>query len=87
MADIRVLYLDYQRIEKQVNAGSFSQKDLPEVLRKLKNMIDHSGELNQRFIALNKGSLHPAEMEQENALRIDKVKLLYARLSKQRTTP
>ena len=87
MADIRVLYLDYQRIEKQANAVSFSQKDLPEVLKKLKGLIDQSGDLNRRFIALNKGTLHPAEMEQENALRIDKAKLLYARLSKQRTAP
>jgi hypothetical protein len=84
MANIRVLYLEYQRIEQQVNEAAFTNKDIPEALKKLKGLIDRSGDLSRRFATLNKGYLYPGEMTQEDALRIDKVKLLYARLSKQR---
>ncbi|MBL0742983.1 beta-N-acetylhexosaminidase [Chryseolinea lacunae] len=84
MADIRVHYLDYQRIEKQVNKPAFTQKDFPDVLKQLKSLIVQSENLNQRFVALNKAYLHPGEMDVENVLRIDKAKLLYARLSRQR---
>jgi len=87
MADIRVLYLEYQRIEQQVNEAVFTNKDIPEVLEKLKALIDRAADISRRFATLNKGYLYPAEMAQEDALRIDKARLLYARLSKQRTAP
>jgi len=82
MADIRMLYLEYQRVEQLVNEAAFASKDIPGVLQQLKGLIDRSTELNRRFAMLNKGYLHPAEMTQEDGLRIGKAKLLYARLAK-----
>jgi len=85
MADIRVQYLTYQNLEHQVNAPTFTPNAAPDVMRKLKAIIDNAGDLDRRFVALNKRALYPAEMEQENALRISKAKLLYARLARQHT--
>jgi hexosaminidase len=84
MADIRVHYLTYQNIEKQVNEKTFGKKELPGVINALSTLIKNSEKLDQRFIALNKNYLYPAELAQENELRNSKPKILYARLTRQR---
>jgi hexosaminidase len=87
MADIRVQYLDYQRIEQQVNDPAFTNKDIPGVMDKLLALLERGADLRRQFSKLNMGYLHPAEMEQESDLRTEKIKLLLARLSKKRSAP
>lgn len=81
MADIRMLYLNYQKIEKEVNEPSFTKVQLSPVLQELKELLSNSKKIDQRFIELNKNTLYMAELEQENDLRDAKIKLLYERLS------
>jgi hexosaminidase len=84
MADVRVYYLTYQRIEKQVNSDAFTKEELPNVISLLKNLLADSEKLNKRFIALNKHHFYTAELQHENDLRNSKVKILYDRLTRQR---
>ena len=83
MADIRMLYLNYQKIEKQVNMPSFTKAQFPAVVQELKQLINDSKNINQRFIDLNKNTLYMDELEQENNLRSSKIILLYKRLSRE----
>ena len=84
MADIRNYYLRYQVIEKQVNQPEYGEAQKAEVLNSLKTLMAESKELDDRFKTLNKGFLHPSEMEAENQIRNIKVYGLYDRLSRQK---
>ena len=84
MADIRMLYLTYQKIEGEVNAMAFTNEQLPSVLKQLKQLINDSKIIDQRFITLNKSTLYPAGLQEENTLRKSKIILLYNRLAKER---
>ncbi|MGH2649004.1 MAG: beta-N-acetylhexosaminidase [Ginsengibacter sp.] len=84
MADIRMLYLNYQKIEKQVNMPSFTRAQLPSVVQQLKQLLSDSKKIDQRFIRLNSNTLYLAELEQENNLRDSKINLLYKRLTRQK---
>lgn len=84
MADIRMLYLTYQKIEGEVNAPGFTNTQLPSILQQLKQLINNSKLINQRFISLNKNTLHFAELQQENNLRNSKIILLYQRLTREK---
>ena len=82
MADIRMLYLTYQKIEGEVNMPGFTNTKIPAVLQQLKQLISDSKTIDQRFISLNKNTLHSAELQQENNLRNSKIILLYQRLAR-----
>jgi hexosaminidase len=84
MTDIRIHYLRYEEIEKTVNADSFSPGKVSSILTQLKTLMVTGNELNQRFIALNKNYLYPAELAQENELRNEKVRILFDRLSRKK---
>jgi hypothetical protein len=84
MADIRMLYLNYQKIEKQVNMPSFTKAQLPAVVQELKQLLAESKKIDQRFIELNKNTLYMGELKEENDLRDAKILLLYRRLTKER---
>jgi hypothetical protein len=84
MADIRMLYLNYQKIEKQVNLPSFSKAQFPAVIQALKQLLDDSKKIDQRFIDLNKNTLYMGELKEENNLRDAKINLLYNRLTRKR---
>ncbi len=84
MADIRMLYLNYQKIEKQVNMVSFTKVQLPAVVQQLKHLLEDSKRIDQRFIDLNKNTLYMSELEEENNLRDSKMNLLYNRLARER---
>jgi len=84
MADIRMLYLNYQKIEKQVNMPSFTKAQLPVVVQQLKQLLRDSKKIDQRFIDLNKNTLYMGELKEENNLRDSKIHLLYQRLTKER---
>ena len=84
MADIRMLYLNYQKIEKQVNMPSFTKAQLPAVIQQLKQLLSDAKKIDQRFIDLNKNTLYMAELKEENNLRDTKINLLYQRLTKEK---
>ena len=84
MADIRMLYLNYQKIEKQVNMPSFTKAEVPGVVQQLKQLLAQSKKIDQRFIELNKNTLYMGELKEENGLRDAKILLLYRRLTKDR---
>lgn len=82
MADIRVHYLMYQKIEKEVNDEKITTNNIESYLARLKVLMNEEPDLNKRFIALNRDVLNPAAMNDENRLRNQKVHLLYERLAK-----
>ncbi len=84
MADIRMLYLSYQTIEKDVNMPSFTKTQLPAVVQQLKQLLSDSKKIDQRFINLNKNTLYMGELKQENNLRDSKINLLYKRLTREK---
>ena len=84
MADIRMLYLTYQKIEAEVNDSSFSNSKVSPILMQLKKLINDSKLIDQRFISLNKHTLYTEELQEENNLRNSKIILLYQRLAKER---
>jgi len=84
MADIRMLYLTYQKIEAEVNDSSFSNSKVSPILMQLKKLINDSKLIDQRFISLNKATLYTEGLQEENNLRNSKIILLYQRLAKER---
>jgi hypothetical protein len=81
MADMRDYYLRYQVIEKLVNETTFNDIQKPIILNKLREILNTSKSIDDRFRKLNKGFLNPSEIETENQLRNTKVNNLYNRLS------
>ena len=84
MADIRMLYLTYQKIEAEVNDPDFSNSKVPSVLTQLKKLLSDAKLIDPRFINLNKNTLYVSELQEENNLRNSKINLLYQRLAKKR---
>jgi hypothetical protein len=84
MADIRMLYLSYQKIEAEVNDESFNNSKVPSVLVQLRKLLSEAKLINERFINLNKNTLYTDELKEENELRNSKINLLYERLVKER---
>ncbi len=84
MADIRMQYLNYQKIEKEVNMPSFNNGQRAVVVQQLKQLLSDSKKIDQRFIDLNKNTLYMGELQEENSLRGSKINLLYQRLTKER---
>ncbi|WP_184545507.1 beta-N-acetylhexosaminidase [Mucilaginibacter sp. FT3.2] len=81
MADIRVYYLTYQQIEKEVNDSSFNAAQKPAVIGRLKQLLTESKKLDNRFTQLNSDFLNPSAIAAENELRNIKVTGLFNRLS------
>jgi len=81
MADIRVYYLTYQAIEKQVNEASFNNAQKPAIIAALKQLLATSKSLDERFEQLNKDFLNPSAIREENELRNMKVIGLFDRLA------
>lgn len=82
MADLRIHYLHFQNVVEQYNSESFRIDDTTILVTKLDKIIEEADELNKRFIALNKGFLYDSELQNQNELRIQPVKVLYNRLIK-----
>ena len=81
MADIRVYYVNYMEIEKEVNSDDFSRSKIPIYLTRLKALMNLEPELDKRFRTLNQDVLYTAAMDEENNLRNQKIHNLYNRLS------
>jgi len=82
MADIRMLYLNYQKVEKEANMPSFSKAQIPIAIQQLKQLLEDSQKIDQRFIDLNKNTLYMGQLKEENDLRDSKIRLLYQRLTR-----
>src|SRR5690349_7635299 len=52
MADIRMLYLSYQKIEAEINDASFNNSKIPPVLVQLKKLLSDAKLIDERFISL-----------------------------------
>ncbi|TBW28724.1 N-acetyl-beta-hexosaminidase [Gramella sp. KN1008] len=84
MADLRMHYLDFKEVEARYNSKEFSVDQSSELLKDLDHILADAEKLNDRFCKLNKGFLYDAEIEEQNELRIQPVKVLYNRLAKVR---
>ncbi|HEY2349872.1 MAG TPA: beta-N-acetylhexosaminidase [Puia sp.] len=81
MADIRVYYISFMEIEKEVNSDNFSRSKIPDYLTRLKTLMNSASDLDKRFSILNQDLLYPAAIDEENNLRNQKINNLYYRLS------
>ncbi|HET6999935.1 MAG TPA: hypothetical protein VFI33_01415, partial [Puia sp.] len=81
MADIRVYYVNFMEIEKEVNSDDFNRSKIPIYLTRLKALMNLEPELDKRFRTLNQNVLYPAAIDEENNLRNQKIHNLYNRLS------
>jgi hexosaminidase len=82
MADIRVYYLTYMKIEADVNAPDVSDKQLLAYVLQLKKLLTQEQRLNDEFTALNQDFLFKSSIDEENLLRSQKVHVLCDRLAK-----
>ena len=81
MADIRVYYVNFMEIEKEVNSDDFSRSKIPIYPTRLKALMNLEPDLNKRFRTLNQDVLFTAAIDEENNLRTQKIHNLYNRLS------
>ena len=81
MEDIRLNYLRYMEMEKEVNSDDFDRSKIPSYLDVLKVLMIVEPELDKRFRILNQDVLYPAAIDEENNLRNQKIHNLYNRLS------
>ncbi len=81
MADIRVYYVNFMEIEKEVNSDDFSRSNIPIYLTRLNALMNLEPDLNKRFRTLNQDVLYSAAIDEENNLRTQKIHNLYNRLS------
>jgi len=81
IADIRVYYVNFMEIEKEVNSDDFSRSKIPIYLTRLKALMNLEPELDKRFRTLNQDVLYTAAIDEENNLRNQKIHNLYNRLS------
>ena len=82
MADLRMHYLDFKIIESRYNSPDFSTEQAPKLLEELVDVLQDAKGLDKRFSELNKSFLYEAEIEEQNEIRIQPVKVLYNRLAK-----
>jgi hexosaminidase len=82
MTEIRVYYLNYMKIEEEVNAASFTADQAPTYAAELKKLLENEQTLSNEFTALNGGFLYPSAITEENTLRSQRIHVLYDRLAK-----
>lgn len=80
MTDIRLQYLEFLLVEKEVNGNQFTEADVPSALQKLKDLMDRETGLDRRFVLWNKDVYYTPELYEENRIRGMKLHLLYERL-------
>jgi len=80
MADIRLRYLKFKRIEMLVNAESFREEQIAEVLNELRAL--QSGRLDKRYIHLNRSVFYNEELKEETLLMNGGIDRLFVRLNR-----
>ena len=86
MAAIRVHYLAFHEILQRVNSPAFTNAQIPTVLQEIKILQASEETLDKQFIELNKSYMHPAELKRENDVRNNRIRMLYERLSRKKTS-
>ncbi|MGH2643669.1 MAG: hypothetical protein ACRDE2_06965, partial [Chitinophagaceae bacterium] len=77
MADIRLFYLTVRQVESITEASTFNRSERGSIGEMLKQIVENSKELNQRFIQLNKGYLFDSELTRLNNLRNERMNRLW----------
>jgi hypothetical protein len=81
MADIRAYYLTYLVIEARVN-DAVSIADFEQLAVEVRTLMATEPGLDEAFGRLNGGTLYPAAIREENAVRVYRTHLLYERLTR-----
>lgn len=82
MADLRMHYLDFKLVQSKYNSPKFSVDKVPELVEELEQIFAEAKVLDKRFSDLNTGFLYDSEIEEQNEVRIQPVRVLYDRLVK-----
>ena len=81
MTDLTVQRLRLMVIERQVHSAGFTSARRSRAARKLTELLVDAEALDRRFVQLNTGYLHPAELAEENRRRNRPLHLLYDRMA------
>ena len=82
--DFREYYLSFRQIQYLVQSTAFTEKNNPEAIKQLEQLLARSVELNKRFKKLFTGTLYDTEIERLNQYRNKKAILLHQRLTRDR---
>lgn len=78
MLDLRSFYLDFKKVESVYESDQYNREMAKKILPELKRLLAESTSLNERFADLNKGFLYPDEIKEQNQIRNEKLKNIYA---------
>jgi hypothetical protein len=81
MHDLRVFYLAIKKVESIYESDTYNSEMKKELLSELSRLLAVSKGLNERFTNLNKGFLYPEEIEEQNVIRNEKLKNIYAAIA------
>ncbi|MBJ7881660.1 family 20 glycosylhydrolase [Gelidibacter salicanalis] len=82
MADLRIHYIEFKAVESEYNSVDFTTSQIPQLLKKLTKILDDAEVLGVRFSELNKGFLYDSELNEQNELRVQQMRVLHDRLAK-----
>ena len=82
MFDIRLNYVRYKKLEADINQPEATASDVEDLLVKMRDIIKTEERLCKRFASLQRGYLHPIEIEEINMARTHKMVDTYNRLRK-----
>lgn len=83
MLDLRINYLCYKKIEFIYNSSAYDITQAGKLVQRLYQIITEAGELDKRFIDMNKDYLKSGQTYEINTLRTEKMKELYQALQRQ----
>ncbi len=78
MLDLRQFYLDSKAVEAVYESDSYSREKKSELLEKLSDLLTKAKKLDRRFSSLNKKFLYPSEIDDQNKIRSQKIRNIYA---------
>lgn len=78
MLDLRSFYLDFKKVESFYESEQYTREMDRKLLLELKRLLAESENLNQRFTDLNTGFLYADEIAEQNQIRNQKLKNIYA---------
>lgn len=84
MYDIRQYYIESKIIQVEIEDMDFTPENIELNKNKLSELKKTGKSLNKRFEKLNKKSLHPGSIEEENFIRNREVDILYNSLTKKK---
>ncbi len=82
MTETRVNYLQFKKLEEEVNSKNFKDSLRSRKVVELKKILKVAEKLNQRFLKLNCKNLYPGELKEETDYRLQKLRRLLKRLAR-----